>query len=278
MLQPRIYRPVVGSEASLTALASSLNSLALCSKHAHLQPRTSTIFVRYASHAQQGRANGPSDSAGRRLGAKKGSSEWVHPGNIIFKQRGTKWFPGENVGIGKDHTLYALEYGYVRYYRDPLKHPKRRFIGIALAKEGPGSELPTPRNAPSRRRLGMFAAPMNRPTEAQKSEDESFLEAHMSAASRAPPIKSGRSVSAPTPPPAPFNRDGTFRETNTSIGLAAERKGVKVRDFDRSDRWLAWRKRQIRVKRGMEAKAARGTKKTKGKKSNKGLKTTQRKK
>lgn len=89
MLQPRIYRPVTGSEASLAALASSLNSLALCTKHSHLQPRASIIFVRHASHAQQGRANGPSDSAGRRLGAKKGSSEWVHPGNIIFKQRGT---------------------------------------------------------------------------------------------------------------------------------------------------------------------------------------------
>src|ERR1700761_8791286 len=88
MLQPRIYRPIAGSDASLNALASSLNSLALCSKHAHLQPRAATIFVRHASHAQQGRANGPSDSAGRRLGAKKGSSEWVHPGNIIFKQRG----------------------------------------------------------------------------------------------------------------------------------------------------------------------------------------------
>ncbi|KIW68699.1 ribosomal protein L27 [Phialophora macrospora] len=283
MLQPRICRPVAASDASLTALASSLNALALCSKHAHLQPRSSTIFVRHASHAQQGRANGPSDSAGRRLGAKKGSSEWVHPGNIIFKQRGTKWFPGENVGIGKDHTIFALEYGYVRYYRDPLKHPKRRFIGVALAKEGPGSQLPTPRNAPSRRRLGMYATSLRPPPEAQKSVDESFLEAHLAASSSRSPDqvlpRSGRAVPAPVPAPPPsFNRQGTFREANASIGRAAERKGVKVRDYDRSDRWLAWRKRALRVKRGMTAKAARGTKKTKGKKSNKGPKTAQRKK
>ncbi|OCT52658.1 ribosomal protein L27 family protein [Cladophialophora carrionii] len=285
MLQPRIHRPVVAPDASLAALASSLNALALCSKHTHtpLQPRSSAIFVRHASHAQQGRANGPSDSAGRRLGAKKGSSEWVHPGNIIFKQRGTKWFPGENVGIGKDHTLFALEYGYVRYYRDPLKHPKRRFIGVALAKEGPASQLPTPRNAPSRRRLGMYAAPMKPPPGAQKSVDASFLEAHLSASSsgRGTPaqvaFRSGRVVPTPAPP-APFNRQGTFREANASIGRAAERKGVKVREYDRSDRWLAWRKRALRVKRGMAAKAARGTKKTKGKKSNKGPKTAQRKK
>ena len=91
MLQPRSYRSAVSPDASLSALASSLNSLSLCAKHrpAQLQPRTSTIFVRHASHAQQGRANGPGDSAGRRLGAKKSASEYVVPGNIIFKQRGT---------------------------------------------------------------------------------------------------------------------------------------------------------------------------------------------
>ena len=91
MLQPRLYRSAVSADASLAALATSLNTLSLCAKHrpAQLHPRTSTIFVRHASHAQQGRANGPGDSAGRRLGAKKTASEYVVPGNIIFKQRGT---------------------------------------------------------------------------------------------------------------------------------------------------------------------------------------------
>ena len=51
------------------------------------------------------------DSAGRRLGVKKYGGEKVIPGNIIVRQRGTKFHPGENVGIGKDHTLYALTEG-----------------------------------------------------------------------------------------------------------------------------------------------------------------------
>jgi len=48
------------------------------------------------------------DSKGRRLGVKKFGGESVIGGNIIARQRGTKWHPGPNVGIGTDHTLYAL--------------------------------------------------------------------------------------------------------------------------------------------------------------------------
>jgi len=55
------------------------------------------------------------DSAGRRLGVKKFGDEQVIPGNIIVRQRGTKFHPGENVGIGKDHTLFALTGGRVKF-------------------------------------------------------------------------------------------------------------------------------------------------------------------
>ncbi len=55
------------------------------------------------------------DSAGRRLGVKKFGSEAVISGNIIVRQRGTKWHPGTNVGMGKDHTLFALTDGRVRF-------------------------------------------------------------------------------------------------------------------------------------------------------------------
>ncbi|MCP5369149.1 MAG: 50S ribosomal protein L27 [Rickettsiaceae bacterium] len=55
------------------------------------------------------------DSAGRRLGAKKGDGQSVIPGNIIFRQRGTTIRPGKNVGMGKDHTLYALTEGKVEF-------------------------------------------------------------------------------------------------------------------------------------------------------------------
>ncbi len=55
------------------------------------------------------------DSAGRRLGIKKYGGEVVIPGNIIVRQRGTKWHPGRNVGIGKDHTIFALIEGKVAF-------------------------------------------------------------------------------------------------------------------------------------------------------------------
>ncbi len=55
------------------------------------------------------------DSAGRRLGVKKYGGELVIPGNIIVRQRGTQFYPGTNVGMGKDHTLFALTGGKVRF-------------------------------------------------------------------------------------------------------------------------------------------------------------------
>ena len=57
------------------------------------------------------------DTAGRRLGVKKFGGEAVIAGNIIIRQRGTKWHPGENVGIGKDHTIFALIEGRVKFHR-----------------------------------------------------------------------------------------------------------------------------------------------------------------
>lgn len=55
------------------------------------------------------------DSAGRRLGVKKFGGEQVSSGNILVRQRGTKWHPGENVGIGKDHTIFATAEGKVEF-------------------------------------------------------------------------------------------------------------------------------------------------------------------
>jgi large subunit ribosomal protein L27 len=60
------------------------------------------------------------DTAGRRLGVKKFGGEKVISGNIIIRQRGTKWHPGENVGMGKDHTLFATTEGNVRFDKGRL--------------------------------------------------------------------------------------------------------------------------------------------------------------
>ena len=57
------------------------------------------------------------DSAGRRLGAKAADGEIVSAGSILYRQRGTKIYPGVNVGMGKDHTLFALISGTVRFER-----------------------------------------------------------------------------------------------------------------------------------------------------------------
>ena len=55
------------------------------------------------------------DSAGRRLGVKLFGGQSVNTGGIIVRQRGTKFYPGENVGIGRDHTLFALKNGLVTF-------------------------------------------------------------------------------------------------------------------------------------------------------------------
>ena len=57
------------------------------------------------------------DSAGRRLGIKKSGGQYVIPGNIIIRQRGTTVHPGVNVGIGKDHTIFAKSAGVVKFKR-----------------------------------------------------------------------------------------------------------------------------------------------------------------
>jgi large subunit ribosomal protein L27 len=57
------------------------------------------------------------DTEGRRLGIKKFGGEAVVAGNIIVRQRGTKWHPGQNVGLGRDHTIFALIDGRVQFQR-----------------------------------------------------------------------------------------------------------------------------------------------------------------
>jgi len=66
------------------------------------------------------------DSAGRRLGVKKFGGEIVIPGNIIVRQRGTKFHPSSNVGIGKDHTLFATLEGKVTF----KKTRTRTFVSV----------------------------------------------------------------------------------------------------------------------------------------------------
>ena len=66
------------------------------------------------------------DSAGRRLGIKRFGGELVISGNIIVRQRGTKFHPGKNVGIGKDHTIFATSNGKVSF----KKTRSRTFVSV----------------------------------------------------------------------------------------------------------------------------------------------------
>jgi large subunit ribosomal protein L27 len=69
------------------------------------------------------------DSAGRRLGVKKFGGQQVLGGNILVRQRGTKFYPGANVGIGKDHTLFALTDGCVRFHDGKLG---RKYVSVDI--------------------------------------------------------------------------------------------------------------------------------------------------
>ncbi|MGH1403159.1 MAG: 50S ribosomal protein L27 [Alphaproteobacteria bacterium] len=73
------------------------------------------------------------DSVGRRLGVKKYGGEQVLAGNIIVRQRGTKWKPGKNVGLGKDHTIYALTDGQVVFTKTSGDRP---VVNITPANDG----------------------------------------------------------------------------------------------------------------------------------------------
>ena len=74
-----------------------------------------------------GSSNNGRDSAGRRLGVKKSGGQAVIPGNIIIRQRGTKYYPGTNVGMGKDHTLFAKTEGRVTF---TTKRNERTFVSV----------------------------------------------------------------------------------------------------------------------------------------------------
>lgn len=68
------------------------------------------------------------DSPGQRLGVKKFGGESVAAGNILVRQRGTKFYPGQNVGMGKDHTLFALKDGHVKFLH---KRDDRTYVTVA---------------------------------------------------------------------------------------------------------------------------------------------------
>lgn len=148
-------------------LTNQISGLRICSKKLGISIGSLNNFdqVRTATKKVSGSKTNKNDSAGRRLGPKAYEGNLVNTGQIIMRQRGTKIHPGENVGIGRDHTIFALEPGYVRFYYDPF-HPLRKYVGVALKKD---LSLPTPHFSPRVRRFGY--EPITDP-EAAKQEEQ----------------------------------------------------------------------------------------------------------
>ena len=86
----------------------------------------------FAHVKAQGSTHNGRDSEGRRLGAKAADGELISAGSIIYRQRGTKIYPGVNVGMGKDHTLFALIDGTVVFRK---KRNNKSFVSVEAAAE-----------------------------------------------------------------------------------------------------------------------------------------------
>lgn len=84
----------------------------------------SVVFRRWATKKAAGSTQNGRDSHPKFLGVKKFGGEKVIPGNIIVRQRGTRFHPGNYVGMGKDHTLYALKEGHIKFERNKLSGRK----------------------------------------------------------------------------------------------------------------------------------------------------------
>ncbi|TRM62578.1 ribosomal L27 protein-domain-containing protein [Schizophyllum amplum] len=105
--------------------------------------------VRTATKRAGGSVRNHGGSPGKRLGIKKFSDQYVIPGNIIVRQRGTLFHPGDHVEMGRDHTIFAVAPGYVRFYKQKWMRGERRFVGLVLEK---GEILPRDEAARGRSR------------------------------------------------------------------------------------------------------------------------------
>ena len=102
--------------------------LSFIPRHAWRSPSLSpniTIQIRNATKKAGGSSNNGRDSAGRRLGIKVQHGQIINAGSIIVRQRGKKFYAGENVGIGKDHTLFAKFDGAVVFSKHEIRKKKK---------------------------------------------------------------------------------------------------------------------------------------------------------
>ncbi|KAK8850568.1 54S ribosomal protein L27, mitochondrial [Kwoniella newhampshirensis] len=139
-----------------TRPTSLVNSVSELRQQLFAGPSNFAIQVRYASKAAGGRSRNGRDSSGKRLGVKRYGDQYVTPGQILIRQRGSNFHPGQNVSVGRDFTLYATQPGFVKFYQHhlpyphlhrpdqpgpkdlpPVKRPRqlRQFVGIVKSRE-----------------------------------------------------------------------------------------------------------------------------------------------
>lgn len=174
------------------------------------------------------------------------------PGNIIYKQRGTLWWPGENCIMGRDHTIHAMAAGYVKYYRDPARHPTRKYIGVVFNKD---DVLPYPPHMERKRRLGMTAHPIvERPSQPEISA--SGIPTTVVRSGTAGRVGSSKTRNGPARV-LRLRDDYSYREDNWRIGRLVKLTGVtktKGGRGPRSSRRARFRSRRWRAERALEAR------------------------
>lgn len=163
------------------------------------------------------------------------ADQFVIPGNIIYKQRGSLWWPGENCIMGRDFTIHSMATGYVKYYRDPEKHPDRKYIGVTFDKE---DTLPYPADAERKRRLGMTAHPI-RPKTAEPELSPSGIPFQVRRVEEGEPDRLLR-----------LRKDYSYREDNWRIGRLVETTGLKTKRFRTRKQYF--RQRRWRRERELE--------------------------
>ncbi|EEY20340.1 50S ribosomal protein L27 [Verticillium alfalfae VaMs.102] len=207
---------------------------------------------RYASVKAQGQYKlKPRKTIPKKLGAKRTGDQYVIPGNILYKQRGTIWWPGENCIMGRDHTIHAMATGYVKYYRDPARHPDRKYIGVVYNKD---DTLPYPQNAERKRRLNMTAHTIV-PRAIEPEISASGIPTQVVRPGAAGPDGKPRG-------PARMLRlrdDYSYREDNWRVGRLVKLAGVTKRGGGRGGR--SSRKARFRSRRWVKERMALGRRK-----------------
>ncbi len=169
--------------------------------------------------------------------------------------------------MGRDHTIFAKEKGYVCFYKDPETHPKRKYIGVVFER---GMKLPVPRNKPRIRRLWLLGKEREigtlataTPPRVSSGEGDEGLEVGGMTEKDGTLRQQDTRTRGKVPDLKRMElRPGyQYRESNWHIGRAAERAQVKVREYKRGDRYLAWRKLNARKKRNAEKRSLSSRKK-----------------